>query len=373
VNEIKGIFNDVLIISELRGGFPDVKIAGDVDYAGLTADDPNPVFLTLPIGKAGVTSGNKRHYDEPWLQELEKQTLANKPIGLMGHLSETDRDHAMPTEAIHWVGVQRVGDVLWGKGYVPPGEARQRIQRYKAQGKKIATSIDAYAEGVWENGLGAYRMTPASMRLNQIDIAPADRAGIADLAGVPILSKEMNASAQSEQRDKQEVNQPMDKLQVINEMTVEDARLLPATVRAAIEAAVPTPAEVKLVTELRQALGVDDKADLVKMITEMTQERATQAKAAITGRIKEVIEHKDTGIKLEKMRPVVTELIAARNPQTVAEVDAAYTAVCALPSIKELLGAEVVKTMGPAQTAPLGDNGKPAAASWYSIPAEDAH
>src|SRR5690606_27672453 len=145
-----------------------VPIAADVDYAALIAGDDAPVFLTLPIGKAGATSGNKRHYDDAFVQELERQTLANKPIGLMGHLTEQERATAFPAEAVHWVGAIRDGDTLWGKAYVVPGAVRDRIQRYKAQGKAIATSIDAFAEGIYDESLKAMRMVAKSLRLNQI-------------------------------------------------------------------------------------------------------------------------------------------------------------------------------------------------------------
>src|SRR5690606_5940640 len=129
-----------------------------------------------------------------------------------------------------WVGAARDGDTLWGKAYVVPGPVRERIARYKAQGKAIATSIDAFAEGVFDTAINAYRMVAETLRLNQIDIAPADRAGIPDLAAVPLLTTEMEDAPAPETEQEPE----MDRLQVINEMTPDDARLLPESVRQAI-------------------------------------------------------------------------------------------------------------------------------------------
>lgn len=362
--EFRGQFHDVLVISELRGAYPNVPIASDVDYEGLIAGDSDPVFITIPIGKANVTSGNGRYYDESWLQELERQTLTNKPIGLMGHMSEGERATAFKPEAIHWVGAIRDGDLLWGKGYVV-GEARDRIRRYKAQGKAIATSIDAFAKGIYDEGLKAYRMLADSMRLNQIDIAPADRAGIPDLAAVPILTTEM-----AEQDETNEEQTPMDKLQIIRELTSEDATLLPPAVRDAVLSAVQPAPEIKLVTELREALGVDDKADLMKRITELKQEQETQRKATVTGRIKELVEHEETGIKVKEMRGLVTELVTARNPQTVQEADAAYAAVVESEHVKAVLASHVQNTMGPRQTTPLQTtNGK---GKYFAIPTGEA-
>lgn len=367
MNEIKGEFHDVLIISELRGGYPDVQIASDVDYAGLIAGDPTPVFLTLPIGKAGVTSGNKRHYDEVWLQELERQTLTGKPVGLMGHLSTADRAHSFPTEAIHWVGALREGDTLWGKGYVPPGEARQRIQRYKAQGKKIATSIDAYAEGAWDESLKAYRMMAASMKLNQIDIAPADRAGISDLAAVPALSTEMNTPAETPPEMQQEDNPAMDKLTIINEMTAEDARLLPEPVRAAIVASVPVPPEVALVAELRNALDLPVTADIKAHLTEMRNTQERQRQDAIKARVRELVEDAEKGVKIIPLRALVTELVHNRKPATAADVDAIFTEVVNSASVKAALSARLVETMGPPQGTPV--QGQTGQSKYFSIPA----
>lgn len=365
LKEISGQFTDITIVSELRGSYPNVPIAADVDYAALIAGDAEPVFLTIPIGKAGVTSGNQRYYDDAWLQELERQTLANKPIGLMGHLSDAQRATEFPPEAIHWVGAVREQDTLWGKGYIPPGPVRDRIRRYKAQGKSIATSIDAFAHGVWDESLRAYRMQAGTLKLAQIDIAPADRAGIPALAAVPVLTTEFQqpqspvspAELPTEERT-------VDKLQLINEMTADDARLLPEPVRAAVIATVATPPEVAVVATIRETLGLDAKADVAGAIAEMKRVQAEQAKAAVTSRITELV--KD-GIKVESVQPLVTELITARNPQTVAEAETAYKAVSELDSVKALLQARVIETMGPNQRTPVA--GQQKTPKYFAIPA----
>lgn len=362
VTEISGQFTDVVAVTELRGSYPNVPIASDVDYAALVAGDAEPTFLTIPIGKANVTSGNKRFYDEAWLQELERQTLAKKPIGLMGHLSDADRTTAFPPEAIHWVGAVREGDLLWGKGYIPPGEVRDRIRRYKAQGKSIATSIDGFAEGSWDESVGAYRMRANSLRLAQIDIAPSDRAGIPALAAVPVLTKEMSDPALE---TKEEEIVTVDKTQVIREMTVEDAVLLPKPVREAILATVQTPPEVATVAAIRETLGLAGTVDVAAHIAEMKRVQEEQRKAAVTSRITELVTN---GIKLEDVRPLVTELVTARNPQTVAEAEAAYTAVVASDSVTKLLAARVVETMGPKQRTPVaGKKGN----TYFQIPAAE--
>lgn len=363
VKEFSGEFTDIMAITELRGSYPNVPISADIDYAALIAGETgDPVFITLPIAKVNAKSGNGRYYDEAFVTELMRQTLSQRPVGLMGHMTEAERATAFKPEAVHWVGAIRDGDLIWGKGLVV-GEAKARIGRYKASGKSIATSIDAYATGVWDESLHAYRMDAASLRLNQIDLAPADRAGIPDLARVPVLTTEMQSEVVEVE---QEASMPeKTKLEIITELTADDARILPEPVRAAVlQSATPAP-EVAQVQELRTALGVDDKADLPALITEMKQAREEARKAAISSRITELV---TGGVKLESARGIVSELVAARNPQTPEEAQVAYTAVMEMASVKETLEATLQRAMGPAQRTNVA--AQRGANKYFQIPKE---
>jgi len=356
--EISGAFRDVTAIAELRGSYPNVPIAADVDYAALITGDDDPMFLTLPIGKANVTSGNGRYYDEAWLMELERQTLANRPVGLMGHLSPEARATEFPPEAIHWVGAVREANMLWGKGYVPPGAVRDRIRRYKAQGKALATSIDANAEGIWDETLSAYRMDARTLRLNQIDIAPADRAGIPDLAATPILTREYAPEPPREPEQKPEPAQDtreestMDKLAVINEMTADDARLLPQAVREAVLATAPTPetpAEVEQMQTIRETLNLADDADVVAVVTELREARDARERETVVERIRELATSGDKAIQHEAVRGLVIELVQARNPQTVEDAERIYAHVVETDAVKAALATSVQADAGPPQ------------------------
>lgn len=358
---------EVMFVWELKSKCPDVAFADGVDVDALTDGDKNPVFVTLPIGKAEVKSGNGRYYDSAFVTELERQVLANKPIGLMGHLSAEARATDFPLEAVHWVGAKRVGELLWGKGYLPPGEARERLQRYKAAGKKIATSIDAVVAGVWDEKLQAHRMTAATLELNQIDIAPADRAGIVDLAAIPHLTKEMaihinGTSVQTEDPE-------MDKLQMIREMTPEDAALLPQAVRDAIAAATQAP-EVKQVQELRSALGLKEGEDLQAAITELVKAEKQRSAEAVKSRITELASDPEKGIKLPAVRGLVVELVTARNPATVAEAESVYSAVVQSDAVKAALEGTLKSAMGPAQRSTLG--AQAGTAKYFPVPKVEA-
>lgn len=356
VNELAHNFTDVAVIWELRGDYPqDIPTFPGVDVTELTAGDDDPMFLTLPIGKANAKSDNGRYYDEEWLQELERQVVENRPVGIMGHIRAEDVATEFPPEAIHWVGVRRIGEMLWGKGYVPPGEARERVRRYKATNKKLATSIFAKARGVWDGTVGALRMVAETLQLHQIDIGPADRVGIPSLAAVPRITAEM---MQPENETEQETD--MDKMQVIREMTVEDARLLPDPVREAILADVDEPAEVAIVAELRSELGLDEKADLPAVIGKLKEQQEQQAKRAVEQRIQELVTDEEKGVKVEAARPIVTELVQARAPSTPEEAEAAFTEVVASEQVKGLLSEFVQQKSGPRQRVVAGGkNGQP--------------
>ena len=353
-------FQDVMVIWELRGDYPtDIPLFSDVDIAELTAGDNDPMFLTLPIGQENVKSKNGRYYDSAFLAELERQVIATKPIGIMGHLKAEDLGTDFPEEAIHWVGTKRVGEMLWGKGYVPPGAARERVRRYKATNKPLATSIFAEAAGQFDKAVNAVRMAAKSLKLSQIDIGPADRVGVPSLARLPLVTAEMQTNQDEEQ---------MDKVQIIREMTIDDADLLPKSVREAILATVQPAPEIALVTELRGVLGADDKADVVSLVSELKQEKETAAKTAVSNRITELV---NDGIKIEAMRGMVTELVTARAPKTAEEAQTAYTAVTEMESVKAALTAAVQVAMGPNLTTPMQKTKGSAVDEWFPLPKKD--
>lgn len=354
--------HDTMIVFEFKGKYPDVPFAPGIDIDALIEGDDSPVFVTLPVGKANSSSGNSRFYDEKFVTELEKQVISKKPIGLMGHLSEEARKSEFPIEAVHWLGAKRVGELLWAKGYCPPGEARSRLKRYKSTGKQIATSIDAWIDGVWDAEIKAYRMKADTLDLNQIDIGPADRAGIKDLAMIPHLTTEM-ADVPPIIQEQQDMN----KTEAIQSLTPDDVQLLPASVRQAVIAAAGAGNDAQLVTELRSTLGVDATADLVKKVQELRQAEAQRVKDAITGRIRELVEDAEKGVKLTALRGLVVEMVRSRNPQTTAEAEAIFADVMASEAVGTALAGHVQTTMGPRQGAGsvAGQNG---AAKYFKLP-----
>jgi hypothetical protein len=145
--------------------------------------------------------------------------------------------------------------------------------------------------------------------------------------------------------------------------------LLPPHIRTSIlETATPAP-EVAQLAGIREQLGLDANADVGTAITELRQAQADAAAQAVAIRITELIEAEETGIAAAGVRPVVRELVEARNPQTAAEAETAYGAVVELESVKALLAAHVTETMGPPQRTPVrGQQG----AKYFQIPKAEA-
>lgn len=141
----------------------------------------------------------------------------------------------------------------------------------------------------------------------------------------------------------------MGKLEIINELTADDARLLPKPVREAILSEVAIPPEVAVVQELRGALGVDDKADLSKLVRELNEAKVAHDKAAVITRISELAADPEKGIKVEPVRAMVVEMVRSRNPQSAQEAEAAYAEISASTPVTELLKGYVQTTMGPPQ------------------------
>jgi len=344
-----GGFQDTLLIAEFKGGMPDVPVYKDIDLQELTAGEEKPIFVTLPIGKANSKSGNQRYYDEAFLVELEKQVQELKPIGLMGHLSEEQRAFAFPAEAVHWIGTMRVKEYLLGKGYVPSGDSRQRLQRYRATQKKIATSIDARGDGVWSEQLGAYKMIASTLVLNQIDIAPADRAGISDLSAVPLLTQEMAQQSGIivvrpivDVKEKKMTEE--EKQQAIREMKASDLASLPDDIRAAVIQ--------EYSKEIKEALGLTD-GNILDAVKSIQAKDAAREKAAVVARITEMATTGDKAIKIEAVREMVIDMVEAKNPLTVADAEKAYAEVLEKPSVKKALDLALQESMGPNQTTPL--------------------
>lgn len=172
-----------------ESGYPDVPISPRVDLAALTAGDPDPLFVTRPLGVLGGVSQNGLVYDETLLSEIEQQSVGK--VARQGHVAESNRSWEFPNDVAIWVGVLRSGDTLLGKSYIYPGTAfNQMVRKRKAAGGTLSNSI-------WGNS-AIVEMPDGSRRslgleLESIDFVPAERASLEALGGAIVTTSEMSS------------------------------------------------------------------------------------------------------------------------------------------------------------------------------------
>lgn len=225
-------------IHKFKGKFPLIPTYPHVDEPGLLLGDTEPLFLNLPIAEMNKRSNNGIFYDEALVCSIAEQLQGTG--GGRGHIPDGMEDSAFPLEEVFWVG-HLLDDkgVLWAKGYVPPGRTREFIQRKKASGGEIATSIFGKAIKEMDTQKRAYRLR--DLRMEYVDLAPAKRASLENKRGFE-LTKEMS-----------EGETPMpEKADIIREFTVADIALLPQSIREAIVSDVKLRADATRVSELEQ-------------------------------------------------------------------------------------------------------------------------
>lgn len=272
-------------VSEFRGAFPDVPTYEHVDIELLTKGDPDPFYVVLPVARVGETSANGLIYDEELVAEIERQLP-----GLGGIRGHNFDESAFPPETHDVVGHRRVGDTLWAKFYIPPGEAREDMRRRKARGGKVGSSIfgqfakrEARANGTWR---------ARGLKLESLDFGAATRTAL-NLGGAFAVVSELRTRAMEDDA--------MTKEQLLAELKVTD---IPQALREAIIREHATQqGEENIVAELRQEL--DEQRTLVAELTaRVAGYQRREFLSALEGKIAEKV-------TVEALRPVVRRAVLA--------------------------------------------------------------
>ena len=250
-------------IHKFQGKFPAVPTYPQVDEQALLINDSDPLYLNLPIAEIGRRSDNGILYDEALVSSIAEQLPGLG--GGRGHIPEGQEDSAFPLEEVFWVGHLLDSNVLWAKGYVPPGRTREFIVRKKAIGGEIATSIFGKAIKEMDSQKRGFRLRDLVMEY--VDLAPSKRASLKNQRGFE-LTKEM-----SEGDIMPDILSAADVPQNIREQIIKESQ---ASVRVAeLEAAkAQLETEVKemreyasIVTTIRSILPAN--VDIAQAVTEM--------------------------------------------------------------------------------------------------------
>jgi len=351
---------DYLIAELAAPGVPVVPFAPGIDQAALLDGDDNPLFVTLPIAKVGK-SRNGRYYDAAVVAEIAAQVNRDRPGGILGHISEGERATRYDRPEVLWLGATVVGDVAYGKGYIPPyaRDTRDFLRRAKASGHAISTSIYGQWQQVRDAGLDALRVLVGGT-LESIDFAPASRAGMA-FGGGFALSAEMDHSTGGTQ---------MDRGEIIRTMTVAELAQLPQAVREHIDSE-RRAAVAEQLAPVSAALGLAEDAPVAKVVTTVT-EMATARREADEAAARQAVDtHLDTQLaervakdapddSATKARATVRRLVVAEmRERTIAEADRALVATLGDETVAEMVAVLVKAAPVDGKPTMVGRNAAP--------------
>ena len=172
---------------------PKVSFAPGIDRAELVKDDPEPMFVTVPLVKVGDQSRNRYPargggeanllWDEPGVRHLAEEINRKRPEGTIGHVPANARGHAYELGKMRWVGAAIEGGTLLAKAYIPrhAADLREHMRIAQAAGASIGTSV-----------LGTIGLDGArDIDLESIDLGHPGRLGNAGAAARPHLTSEM--------------------------------------------------------------------------------------------------------------------------------------------------------------------------------------
>lgn len=322
------------VVGEFRGNYPEIAPDPRVDLGALTAGDDAPLYVTLPVGEVGKTSANGLHYDDALIAAIQEQIVGRG--GIMGHIKNEERDTAFPIEAVDWIGALRQGNVLWGKGYIPPGAAREYVRRLKARGGQLATSIYGPYEEKQMLDDGTYRIR--GLRLESLDLAPADRAAL-KLGGQFAITAQME-QIETDMEDTMALTKEQ-KEQVLAELTLTD---IPQALRDQIVNDVKADQDASnRIAELEQQLA--DKETIIGTLqADLAAKRVAEFDAALDAKVAELVNWQVEGDeakgKVDAFRRTVrTRILSELGEDRTAEklVEAAKTAWEDIKPLAELI------------------------------------
>jgi DNA-binding transcriptional MerR regulator len=322
------------------------------------------MFVTLPIGKVGITSRNGNTYGRPAIEQLVQQVNSKRVEGRWGHLSADEIGTRYEPPAVRWLAaVLDANGVAWGKAVPLTREAVRHFEMADATGARVGTSIFGLEPRKGEAG------EIESYRLVTIDLANAERVGVPLTAAQPHITTEMATTpSRIPEASTEEVSVATETR--IEELTADRARLQEQVTGLERQLQEVRTAGTVL-AEVRKVLDLDESADVAKTLRErqaqmkeLADENAALLESAMTAEIA-------GKVKLESARPIVRKLVEAQKPRTRKALSEALDTTLADDAIKALLAQQVKEQAGPPQSRPTSAPGS----TWeqyVEIPKEEA-
>ena len=311
----------VTVISEMRGTYPEIALPEDIDREALGDE---AFFVTLPIGQAGARSRNQRTYSRAAVEQMVAQINQQRPEGMWGHLKAEETQTRYDPPAIRWLAAIMDADgIAWGKGLPLTEATREYYRLAKATNARVGTSLVAWAQ------MDGSEVT--ALELAAVDLADPARVGVPVTAAKAMISKEMGETS------------PPAPLHLVErgENAKESDLLLTSLAEMLGEGDV-----VERVREL-----VEERGEWVAEHTLLLAERAALMDAAITAAVERVV-------RVPAALALVEELVRAREPGTLVEINSVVAAVVEGEAVRSLLRAELQQAMGPSQRRPVRREGE---------------
>lgn len=333
-------------VSEFGGRFPDVPAAPGVDLPGIKEDDPDPMFVTLPLLRIGGRSEHGFQWSKPDVERVVAQINEKKVEGILGHPKPEERASRYPLPKLRWIGamIDASTGVAWGKAYIPTyaKDVREHFRLAKRTGARVGTSVYGLRG---DKGL-------SDMTLEEIDVGHPDRLGFPEAAAIPRITSELN---DNQEHKNGEENNPMTgtegELKLVSELTSAKDNAL----RQVSELTTKLGDKDKLITEMQGKVetlsGVDKLVaefagtttgeKITKLVSELNDLRKAQKKTQIDTWIADAIK----AVELEDLRPTIIAQMGE-----VESADKAKSRVQELmerPDIKIIAEALALKITGP--------------------------
>lgn len=345
-------------VSTLTGTYPEILVSETL-LAELGEDDPDPVFITVPVGEVDASSRNGRNYNRAAVQSIV-DAINDATIGQRGHLRDEERAYKFEVPPLVWVGATLESDGrAWGKAYVMQSAAdvREYVKVAKRTGLKIGTSIYGTAD-IDEEG------NVSNLEIESIDLAHPARLGVPQVGATPHVTRETadetpDPGQQPSEETLEEITPMGDKP---TQETTEPGSFTKAQVieieggykkriRELEDKLAEQTADLRDYKHVADNLGnpedvIGELRNRLRLIEALERENRTLLDGYISAQVAEKV-------KLEDMRPVIVEQINTFEPASRAEVDTAVSKVLERDSVKRLLALSVSEAMGPKQTRPV--------------------
>lgn len=323
------------IVSEIGvSGTPDIKIPDGINVEGLkkSLGLTELQFVTLPIGKVGVTSRNGKKYNRKAIESLVNQVNTIRPEGQWGHVDPAKAGFSYTPPAIKWIAAVLEGDTAWGKALLLTEDARRHIEVARDTQSKVGTSV--WGDNVVYEKMGGVD----DYRLCTIDLANSQRVGVPDTSAHPHVTTEQEKGKMETDKDKKDDNGHVTEIEELQE----ENKGLKATIK-------PLKKSFNTIMEI---LDVDKVEDVEAAVEAIIEERDSLRSENVILLETEIGAQVDKLIALEQYRPLVKKLVKSEKPRTRKEVAEKVKLVTESEEVKDLLKDAVAETAGGTQKRP---------------------